>query len=148
MSTSEAPAMDQPCTSQSPLRMRPVLKPPPTALAAFQEHVLVLRQHLVGAEQSLDTTDPEEFRLLKKAMAHNALSSQVSKMISQMEAVADVLEQKRVNLRNEVRTLQDENAQLQKALLRERRKAMNKNANCSPLRVLRKATSPPPPLPS
>uniref|UniRef100_A0A131YNK1 Uncharacterized protein n=1 Tax=Rhipicephalus appendiculatus TaxID=34631 RepID=A0A131YNK1_RHIAP len=141
MSTSEAPAMDQPCTSQSPLRMRPVLKPPPTALAAFQEHVLVLRQHLVGAEQSLDTTDPEEFRLLKKALI------QVSKMISQMEAVADVLEQKRVNLRNEVRTLQDENAQLQKALLRERRKAMNKNANCSPLRVLRKATSPPPPYP-
>lgn len=133
--------MDKPCTSQLPLRMRPVAKAPPTALAAFQEHVLVLRQHLVGAEQSLDTTDPEEFRLLKKALI------QVSKMISQMEAVADVLEQKRVNLRNEVRTLQDENAQLQKALLRERRKALNKSANNSPLRGQRKVSSPPPLFP-
>lgn len=127
--------MDQPCTSQSPPRMKPVARAPSAELAAFQEHVLVLRQHLVGAEQSLDTADPEELRMLKKALI------QVSKMISQIEAVADVLEEKRASLRNELRTLQDENCQLQNALSRERRKAMNKNM---PQRAQRKVPSPPP----
>ncbi|KAH6923350.1 hypothetical protein HPB50_000435 [Hyalomma asiaticum] len=122
MRTAEAAAMDEPCASQSPPpRMKSVVTAPSTELAAFQEHVLVLRQHLVGAEQSLDTADPEELRMLKKALI------QVSKMISQIEAVADVLDEKRASLRNELRTLQDENFQLQNALSRERRKATNKN---------------------
>ncbi|KAL3211684.1 hypothetical protein MRX96_008389 [Rhipicephalus microplus] len=65
-------------------------------------------------------------------------------MISEMEATADVLEQRQVNLRNDLRTLQDENAQLQKALLRERNKTLNKNANRCLLRGQRKVTSPSP----
>ncbi|XP_049511806.1 uncharacterized protein LOC119464957 [Dermacentor silvarum] len=140
MSTGETtPAVDQPCAShgEPPLHVRATTRAPPTALAAFQEHVQVLRQHLVGAEQTLDTADPEDVQLLKKALI------QVSKMISQMESVANTLGQRRRNLRNELRTLEDENSQLKKALFRERSKALNKNANDSPLREQRKISPPP-----
>ncbi|XP_070384241.1 uncharacterized protein [Dermacentor albipictus] len=142
MSTAKAaPAVDQPCTSRGEplLRAKSMARAPPTALALFQEHVQVLRQHLVGAEQTLDTTDPDELRLLKKALI------QVSKMISQMESVANTLEQRRLNLRNELRTLEDENSQLKKALFRERRKTLNKKANDSP-RLGERIISPPPPF--
>ncbi|XP_054917072.1 uncharacterized protein [Dermacentor andersoni] len=142
MSTAETtPAADQPCTSHGEplLHAKSMASAPPTALALFQEHVQVLRQNLVGAEQTLDTTDPDELRLLKKALI------QVSKMISQMESVANTLEQRRLNLRNELRTLEDENSQLKKALFRERRKTLNKKANDPPL-LGERMTSPPPPF--
>ncbi|XP_075530268.1 uncharacterized protein LOC142563568 [Dermacentor variabilis] len=48
-------------------------------------------------------------------------------MISQMEAVADALSERRFNLRNELRTLQDENVHLQGALAHERRKFQARN---------------------
>lgn len=76
----------------------------------------MLRDHLVAVEDTLDTVPPEDYPQLKKALL------QVSKMISQMESVADALSDRRLSLRNELRTLQDENVHLHGALVRERRK--------------------------
>ncbi|XP_070383274.1 uncharacterized protein [Dermacentor albipictus] len=90
---------------------------PSRALAAYQEHAAVLRDHLVAIEDSLDTVPPEDYPQLKKALL------EVSKMISQMESLADALAERRLNLKNELRTLQDENVHLHGALVRERRKA-------------------------
>ncbi|KAH8032260.1 hypothetical protein HPB51_024037 [Rhipicephalus microplus] len=90
------------------------------SLAEFQEHLSLLREGLVATENNLDSVPPEEYRELKTALL------QVSKMISQMEAVAETLGEKRHNLRNELRTLQDENANLQGALVYERRKSQSR----------------------
>lgn len=111
-----------------------------SSLAEFQEHLSLLREGLVATEDTLESVPPDEYRQLKMALL------QVSNMISQMEAVADSLSEKRSNLRNELRTLQDENANLQGALAHERRKFQGRGrggpvlhgGTCIPL---------PPPLP-
>lgn len=89
---------------------------PSSALVAYKEHAAVLKDHLVAVEDSLDTVPPEDHPQLKKALL------EVSKMITQMESLADTLAERRLCLRNELRTLQDENVQLHGALVRERRK--------------------------
>ncbi|KAL3211682.1 hypothetical protein MRX96_008387 [Rhipicephalus microplus] len=68
-------------------------------------------------------------------------------MISQMEAVAETLGEKRHNLRNELRTLQDENANLQGALVYERRKSQSRGRG-GPLLHGGRGIPIPPPLPS
>lgn len=112
-----------------------------SSLAELQEHLSVLRDGLVAAEESLDTVPPEEYRELKTAML------QVSNMISQMEAVADSLSEKRLNLRNELRTLQDENVHLQGALAHERRKSQARGRGGPVLYGGRAMPIPPPPPP-
>ncbi|XP_077494852.1 uncharacterized protein LOC144105604 [Amblyomma americanum] len=129
-------AADKPVASEQP-QMKPVARAPLAALAAFQEHISVLRQNLVGAEQTLDTVQPEGFQELKKALL------QVSKMISQMESVADALKDKRRDLKNELRTLEEENALLHEAVFRERCKALTRTRSGAILRFDRKVTPPP-----
>ncbi|KAK8773305.1 hypothetical protein V5799_012166 [Amblyomma americanum] len=162
-------AADKPVANEQP-QMKPVARAPLAALAAFQEHISVLRQNLVGAEQTLDTVQPEGFQELKKALLQlyvlvealmvtayvsypmakefssrhsSLLSSQVSKMISQMESVADALKDKRRDLKNELRTLEEENALLHEAVFRERCKALTRTRSGAILRFERKVTPPP-----
>lgn len=94
-------------------------------LGAVQEQILVLRQHIVDVQDTFDTVEPEEYPQLRKALLA------VSRMISQMEAAADTMSLRRLNLKNEIRTYQDENIALQGALLRERRKVQAKERNNS-----------------
>lgn len=101
----------------------------------------MLKQHIVAIEGSLDTIMPEEYPQLKKALL------QVSKMISQMESVADALSVKRLNIKNEIRTYADENAHLQGALMRERRKMQGTDRASSTAFGGAKSVPPPPPLP-
>ncbi|XP_077551266.1 uncharacterized protein LOC144164903 [Haemaphysalis longicornis] len=118
-------------TTATPGPSRPVSQPArvPAAsnalLGAVQEQILVLRQHIVDVQDSFDTVEPEEYPQLRKALLA------VSKMISQMEAAADGMSLRRMNLKNEIRTYQDENIALQGALLRERRKVQAKERNNS-----------------
>lgn len=101
----------------------------------------MLKQHIVAIENSLGSIMPEEYPQLKKALL------QVSKMISQMESVVDVLSLKRLNLKNEIRTYADENAHLQGALMRERRKTLGSDRADSTGRAGAKSAPPPPPPP-
>ncbi|XP_037516291.1 mucin-5AC [Rhipicephalus sanguineus] len=110
-----APAPLQPTTS--PLQHDHV--GPSALLAALQEHIAILHQHLDDAEEGLDSCEPEEYEDLEKALF------QVSSMISQMEYTEDLLEEKKLNLTNELRTLEEENMYLNDALMRERAKRLD-----------------------
>ncbi|KAH7939642.1 hypothetical protein HPB52_015536 [Rhipicephalus sanguineus] len=128
-----------PSTGLIPYRM--VGGGPSSALAAYQEHAAVLRDHLVAVEDTLDTVPPEDYPQLKKAL----LEASVSKMISQMESLADALAERRASLRNELRTLQDENVHLHGALVREQRKLHGRDRRGSV--TTRGGRKIPPPIP-
>lgn len=110
------------------------------AFSALQENIAVLRQKIVNAEETLDQVLPEDIPQFKTALL------KVSKMISQIEGVADGMNVHRLNLKNEIRTFHDENIHIQGALIRERRKAQGKDRITS-LRGGRHIPPPPPPLP-
>lgn len=126
-----------PSTGLIPYRM--IGGGPSSALAAYQEHAAVLRDHLVAVEESLDTVPPEDYPQLKKALL------EVSKMISQMESLADALAERRASLRNELRTLQDENVHLHGALVLEQRKLHGRDRRGSV--TTRGGRKIPPPIP-
>ncbi|KAL1446495.1 hypothetical protein MTO96_028805 [Rhipicephalus appendiculatus] len=130
--TDSSPLLPQPmgrlqCSARGePVPSQPASRPPQqdhvgssALLAALQEHIAILRQHLEDAEEGLDSCEPEEFEDLEKALF------QVSTMISQMEYTADLLEEKQLNLTNELRTLEEENMYLNEALMRERAKRLD-----------------------
>ncbi|KAH6923349.1 hypothetical protein HPB50_000434 [Hyalomma asiaticum] len=48
---------------------------PSSALAAYQEHAAVLRDHLVAVEDSLDTVPPEDYPKLKEALLEASVLS-------------------------------------------------------------------------
>ncbi|KAH6923348.1 hypothetical protein HPB50_000433 [Hyalomma asiaticum] len=68
-------------------------------------------------------------------------------MISQMESLADALEERRNSLRNELRTVQDENVYLHGALVRERRKLHERDRRVSVTARGGRKIAPPPLLP-
>ncbi|CAN8003947.1 unnamed protein product [Ixodes hexagonus] len=125
--------MDAPCTSGQANKA--------SILAALQEKVMILKQQIIATEQSLDQVPPEDIPQLKTALL------QVSKMISQMEAAADYMNVQRLNLKNEIRTYQDENIHLQSALIRERRKSQGKDRGSSLSARWGRGIPPPPPPP-
>ncbi|CAN7994653.1 unnamed protein product [Ixodes pacificus] len=125
--------MDAPSTSGQANRA--------SLFAALQAKITVLKQQIIAAEQSLDQVQPEDIPQLKTALL------QVSKMISQMEAAADYLNVQRLNMKNEIRTYQDENIHLQGALIRERRKSQGKDRGSAFSPRWGRGIPPPPPPP-
>ncbi|KAH6930991.1 hypothetical protein HPB50_021302 [Hyalomma asiaticum] len=67
----------------------------PTVFEALQEHIAILRQHLVDAGESLDSCDSEECQDLEAVL-------QVSRTVVQMEGTADVFAKEKLNLRNKL----------------------------------------------
>ncbi|KAG0410283.1 hypothetical protein HPB47_012600 [Ixodes persulcatus] len=132
-SATNVPAMDAPSTSGQANRA--------SLFAALQGKITVLKQEIIAAEQSLDQVQPEDIPQLKTALL------QVSKMISQMEAAADYLNVQRLNMKNEIRTYQDENIHLQGALIRERRKSQGKDRGSAFSPRWGRGIPPPPPPP-
>lgn len=111
---------DWTATDASPFEPQPMGPPRSSVMDALQERIAILSQHLQDAEQGVDNCETEEYADLKKALLH------VSCMISQMEHTANVLAEKQLNLKDEFRTLEDENICLNEALFLERAKRMDR----------------------
>ncbi|KAH6931649.1 hypothetical protein HPB50_026253 [Hyalomma asiaticum] len=67
----------------------------PTVFEALLEHIAILRQHLVDAEESLESCDSEEYEDLEAVL-------QMSRRVVQMEGTADVFAKEKLNLRNKL----------------------------------------------